>query len=156
MIDDLEKMLKIAATDVFATMLSFKVEISALNGQIADGRLEIAGAVGITGSIDGIVYLYSTEAFGRQMTATLLGLSLADVEGEEMVNDAIGELTNMLAGNIKSRLCDHGKPCCISIPAVVRGRSLKIGSVSGAESRALFVKCRPTDGVLVEILIKPK
>ena len=38
--------------------------------------------------------------------------------------DAIGELTNMVAGNAKARL-DHGD-CSISCPSVVLGRGISV------------------------------
>ena len=71
-----------------------------------------------------------------------------------MVNDAVGELTNMLAGMIKSRLCDKGVTCVISIPAVVRGQSFRIDSVSSTEKHTVFFKYGKYIA-MAEIMVKP-
>ncbi len=45
------------------------------------------------------------------------------------VNDVIGECTNMLAGGLKSVLCDKGYECAVSTPAIIRGTSFAIESL---------------------------
>ena len=45
--------------------------------------------------------------------------------GEREISDVVGELTNMLAGGCKSRLCDQGCPVAISIPNIIRGESVR-------------------------------
>ena len=153
MIEELEKMLKSAATEVFRTMLNFQLDFEAMQSPSLDGHPHVARAVGFTGNFNGVVYLYCTGTFARQITGTLLGLSVDHTGGDEMVNDAMGELTNMLAGHIKSRLCDRGRPCSITIPTVVRGRDFRIEPVNGAEKRAIWVVCSK-NRVLLEILMK--
>ena len=49
-------------------------------------------------------------------------------ETNELVNDVIGELTNMIAGGLKSAYCDAGYPCSISIPTIIRGKSFTVGN----------------------------
>jgi chemotaxis protein CheX len=155
MIDDVEKMLRSAATEIFSTMLNIQVQLEASDALTTDGSPHIAGAVGFTGKFNGVVYLYSGVKFARAMTCNLLGLSEDQIEGDEMVNDAMGELTNMLAGHIKSRMCDRGASCAITIPSVVRGRDFRIEPISGAERRAIWAIC-PRDRVRIEIIMKPE
>jgi chemotaxis protein CheX len=65
-------------------------------------------------------------AFGRLLTADLLGMDVDEIESDEEVNDVIGELSNMIGGDIKSRLCDCGLPCELSIPSITYGSDFKI------------------------------
>ncbi len=151
---DLEGMLKSAATGVFNTMLSLDVQFNPPNENFFDGEAHIAGAVGFTGDYNGVIYLYASAKFARKITGILLGISDEEIEGNEMVNDALGELTNMVAGHIKSRLCDRGAACVMTIPAVVRGNDFRIEPVSGANRQTLYFQCNGGQ-VLVEVLIKP-
>lgn len=155
MIKDLEDMLKSAASEVFATMLNMKVTFETPNVQTLDSETHVAGAVGFTGKFNAVIYLYSNVMFARKMTGNLLGLSEDMIEGNEMINDAVGELTNMHAGHLKSRLSDRGYPCVITIPAVVCGRDFRIEPVSGAVRHAVCVRAN-TDWVLLEVLVKPE
>ena len=70
-----------------------------------------------------------------------------------MVNDAFGELTNMVGGVIKSNLEDLNQSCMMTVPSVVRGSNFSIEAVTGVERRSVYCIC---DGgrVLVEALIK--
>jgi chemotaxis protein CheX len=151
---DLEKILEAAAQNVFTTMLSFKVEFQKLDGEFFDGEVHVAGTVGLTGAFNGMIYLYSSALFARRMTCRLLSMTDSEIEGNEMVNDAIGELTNMMAGFIKSKLDNQGCRCVMTIPTVVRGRDFKIEPITGVARKTIYFQ---SDGgkVLVEALLKP-
>lgn len=53
---------------------------------------------------------------------------------EDMVCDAIGEICNMVAGNLKNKLIDLDKLCLLSVPAVVTGHAYRFRSLAGGES----------------------
>jgi chemotaxis protein CheX len=38
----------------------------------------------------------------------------------------MGEVTNMLAGGLKSWLCDAGASCALTTPAIIRGTSFQV------------------------------
>lgn len=156
MIEYLESLLKSAAIEVFTTMLNFQVQIEPPQPEALTGDSHVAGAVGFTGRLNGMVCLHSTTSFARHMTSVLLGLKPEEVDGDEMINDAVGELTNMLAGHMKSRLLDKGISCAITIPAVVRGKEFRINSVSHAERSAISLRCNQRTLLLMEVLIKPQ
>jgi CheY-specific phosphatase CheX len=155
MIKDMEDMIKSAANEVFATMLNMSVTFEHPDIQMQDSQTHVAGAVGFTGKFNGVIYLYSNLEFARKMTCCLLGLTDDQIEGNEMINDVVGELTNMHAGHLKSRLSDRGQSCVITIPAVVSGRDFRIEPVSGAERYAVCVRANK-NCVLLEMLVKPE
>ncbi len=115
---------------------------------------QVAGAVGFTGKLDGVVYLFTPVSFARLITGRLLGLSDNEIDGDDMVNDAIGELTNMVVGHVKSRMCDRGAACVMTIPSVVRGSHFSITPVSPTDSRTLHFVCQDQH-LLVQVLVKP-
>jgi len=89
------------------------------------------------GSISGLIYLDLDLHFANRCAARLLGMSSAEIDaaGEETVNDAIGELTNMTLGAFKNQLCDRGFPCKLTIPSVIRGQQFVATPVMGATRR---------------------
>ena len=79
----------------------------------------------------------------------------AEIDGEEMVNDSMGELGNIVVGHIKSRLCDRGMPCVLTIPSIVRGSQFTIEPTASATRMVLGFKCDDKEQVAIEVLIKP-
>jgi chemotaxis protein CheX len=155
MIQDMDELVNSAATEVFETMLSIKLAPEPLE-QAANnnGQGHIAGSVGFIGRLSGVVYIHATESLAKTITSTLLGLSEPEIEGNEMVNDAMGEMANMIVGHMKSRLSDRGMPCVLTIPSVVRGSNFSVEAVSSTEGRIYAYACRK-DHLLIELLLKP-
>ena len=150
---DLKKFIINAVRDVFDTMLSMEVEtveepsLENFNG----GR--IVGSIGFAGLVMGNLNLHVDEVFARQMTAAMLDLETDDIEGNEEINDVIGELCNMICGGLKSRLCDEGLACELSIPSITSGKEFTIESQGWARSeRYGFRNHQHT--ALVEIFMK--
>ena len=134
-------------------MLNTPLQIDTSTETVPEGEFHIAGAVGLTGAYNGIIYLYSTAVVARKLTCRLLGMEESDIESDDMVNDAFGEMTNMVAGVIKSNLENLNHACIMTVPSVVRGSNFSIEAVSGVERHSIHCKC--DDGkILVEALIK--
>jgi chemotaxis protein CheX len=70
-------------------------------------------------------------------------MSPAEVEmnGYEVIKDAIGEITNMTAGGFKNRLCDIGFPCKLTLPTIVRGKDLSVDGFKGTERHIFQFEC---------------
>jgi len=118
-------------TEVFATMLSLPAEIladAAPGG--ASGR--VSGSVGFVGeTVTGAVYLHVPAALAGHMTGAMLGLPAEETPGDAEVNDVVGEVTNMVAGGLKSWLCDAGAACALGTPAIIRGTAFQIIASDG-------------------------
>jgi chemotaxis protein CheX len=114
--------------NVFDTMLSMEVE--SIEGQPAETKNgnHIVGSVGFAGAVLGNLNLHVDEEFACLMTAAMLGMEVDEIEGDEEVHDVIGELCNMICGDLKSRLCDAGLTCELSIPSITTGKDFKIES----------------------------
>jgi chemotaxis protein CheX len=77
----------------------------------------LTGCVQITGAWQGAVTLDCSAELARQAAAVMFGIEPRGV-GPDQVQDAIGELTNIIGGNFKSLLPE---PCHLSLPAVTEG-----------------------------------
>lgn len=142
-----------AVKEVFQSMLSMEVNPEPPNPLTADPDGQIIGSVGFIGDATGIICLYAGAGFARVITSRLLGIPEEEVDAEEMVPDAIGELSNMVAGYVKSRLCDRGLPCTLTIPSVVRGQQLSVECSGQVTTRAIgFHNCK--HHLLAEVLLK--
>jgi len=97
----------------------------------------VVGTVGFIGVINGLIYLYLDDKFANQCAGNMLGMDAAELAdaGDDCVNDAIGELTNMTVGTFKNQLSDRGFPCKLTIPSILRGSRFKIEPISSATRR---------------------
>ena len=154
-IDDVCDLLRGSVPEVFGTMLSMNAE----PGEPADylaaaDECMVAASVGFVGEATGVVYLHLTAPFARVLAGRMLGMEEEEFDGDEMVNDVIGELSNMIVGAVKSRLCDEGTACALTIPSFVRGKGISIGATGGPERRLLGFRCG-SGGVALELLMQP-
>jgi chemotaxis protein CheX len=68
----------------------------------------------------------------------MLGMEVEEAEeAEEDVNDALGEIANMLGGQVKMVLSKGGMDMNISIPTVISGEEYTINSM--AESDCVII-----------------
>jgi len=141
-----------AIKEVFSTMLGQYVQIiepvkqmswPPLDGKQVQHDPYVVGTVGFIGQINGLIYFYMPEKFARIATAHMLGMSEleVDAEGAAVINDAIGELTNMTVGVFKNGLCDLGLSCRLTIPSILRGTNFSIQPVSTAARWVFHFGC---------------
>ncbi len=141
-----------AVSEVFDTMLEMDVEVMDGAGRELTGA-RIVGTVGLAGQAQGSVVIQVTYSFSRLITADMLGMEDDEIESDEEVHDVIGELSNMIGGDIKSRLCDAGLTCELSIPSITSGTDFKIESMDfGRHEIFAFIHGEHT--ALVEVYIK--
>lgn len=150
-----------AVTNVFKTMIgrepSVSADTDALIGKpvpVTD-RPQIVGTVGFIGECNGLIYLHLDLAFARMCTRLLLGMNEVELDeaGDEVINDAIGELTNMTVGSFKNGLCDAGHPCKLTIPSILRGTNFSIEPISSVVRHSFYFSCGE-HRLVAEILIK--
>lgn len=155
MIDELEVMLKTAVAQVFGTMLKTEARSVPVNTETMGAEAHIASAVGFIGDMTGVVYIYASSSYASQMTSVMLEMDPNEPQGDDMVNDAMGEIANMIVGNLKAALVEQGKSCVLTIPSIVRGSNISIESVSSATRRVLCFRCGDANNLVVELMIKP-
>lgn len=149
---DLKELVINAVNSVFDMMLSLEVEISDADSQVVVDGNKIVGSVSFAGDVMGNLTIHVGDTFARLMTAAMLGAESEEIDGEE-VSDVIGELSNMIGGDLKSRLCDSGFPCQLSIPSVTSGSDFKIES-RGWMKYECFAFRHQHHIALVEVFIK--
>ncbi len=105
--------------NAFETMLGCRVERRSL--KLRDGSAdlhEISGMIGLSGHIAGMAVLSLSRKVALKSASALLMIE-ADQINEEVI-DAVGELTNMVAGAAKSQMGPYD--VSIGLPSVITGR----------------------------------
>jgi chemotaxis protein CheX len=75
---------------------------------------EVVAAVAVSGAWHGLVLIACSRPASREAAAALLGMG-ADEVTEGDIDDALGELANVIGGNVKSLLPE---PCVLGLPDV--------------------------------------
>lgn len=151
---DIKALVSNAIRNVFATMVSMEVVLLDDGPPRMDGGELIVGSVSFAGAVMGSINLHVNRAFARSITAAMLGLEADEIESDEEIHDVIGEVCNMIGGDLSSRLCNSGMPCKLSIPSIVTGNNFMFESRGWAKKEQLGFQYR-ADNSLVEVFLKP-
>ena len=152
--NDVRLLLSASITDVFATMFDMEAKSAAVQNLRANGELVVAGSVGFVGAANGMVYIFFGAGFAQELADRFLGSDEPGSSSEEMVNDVVGELSNMVVGGVKSQLCDLGFSCVLTIPSVMRGRNLSAVPIHRVDQQIMGFRCG-AGYILVELQLKP-
>jgi flagellar motor switch protein FliN len=119
-----------AVIDVFDTMLSARLEPTDTNSPDSLETPRNVGSVSFAGDATGLVSIHVGNKFSRELAADMLGIEVEELEGEEKINDMMGELVNIVGGNLKSAFTDAGLSCALSTPSFITGTDYKIESLN--------------------------
>jgi chemotaxis protein CheX len=84
---------------------------------------DISGIIGLTGEAQGAVAISLTEDAALKITKILTGKDHTSID--ENVTDAVGEIINIIAGNVKKNLEEIFR-LKISIPSIIKGKSHQV------------------------------
>jgi chemotaxis protein CheX len=97
------------------------IEVASAGPPVPGGEVS-SSLVGITGTWDGAVIVACDRDLAVRFAMAMFALAESEVSDDE-INDALGELANMVGGNFKSML----PPICnLSLPTVVEGREYRV------------------------------
>lgn len=127
--DDMARYIIDATKEVFSTMMVMEVEDQyPLRDPVTEFHCSVTGMVGLAGSYTGILSVHCPQVLALKITSNMLGMDVEEV-GED-VNDALGEIANMLGGHVKQVLSKGGLDLNLSIPTVISGEAYTISAVS--------------------------
>ncbi|GJL80112.1 MAG: hypothetical protein NPINA01_31010 [Nitrospinaceae bacterium] len=99
---------------IWQSILSLEARPTENGQEISKNNYALAGCIHITGAWEGTVTIDYPMSLAKQVASIMFNLNNQEVD-KELIQDALGELTNMTGGNIKSLLPE---PCYLSLPAV--------------------------------------
>lgn len=124
LVDISEKIIE-STIEIFSTMVM--MDISVEERDVADsGKLHdaITGLIGLAGTHKGVLAIHIPHQVAIAITSSFLGMDVDEIN--EDVEDAVGELANMLGGNIKAVLAENGRDIDLSLPSTISGASYQL------------------------------
>jgi len=148
--DNIQTMVVDAVEKFFSTMLEWPIHFKAVREGIPEADMDeppppvfnsnkplVVGMVGFVGAMSGVLNLHLEDELSINITGAFLGMTEDEVmeEGHEVINDALGEMGNMVGGTFKNELCDLGYECRMTLPSILRGSNFSIETPSGVFRR---------------------
>lgn len=123
--------------DVFVSMVG--VENIDLQPQHIDVTTHftqcLTAMVGLAGTYNGLVSVHLPWPLAISFTSLMLGMEVTEIDDD--VNDAMGEIANMIAGSFKQHLSKGGSDIQLSTPSVVNGSDYMVTSGNNIENISL-------------------
>jgi flagellar motor switch protein FliN len=88
-----------------------------------------------------MVSIHAGDSFSREMAAEMLGMEVEEIEGDEEIRDMLGEMGNIVGGNLKSAFTDAGLMCALSTPSFTSGTDFKIEALNMENYERFAFRC---------------
>ncbi len=117
--------------DVFSTMLMVDLE-SDCDGEVEKHHIQsnLTSMIGLGGGIRGMLAVHCPAVVAKAITGNFLGMDVEELD--EDVKDAIGEIANMVAGNLKISYESIDIQIELAIPTSIVGDSFTISGIAHA------------------------
>jgi len=134
-----------AALNTFKTYAGFDLVVGNphFSGRTQGFDQDIAAIIGFSGGIRGAVVISMKKTLIIKLTDKLTGVQHNEIDDDAV--DAIGEIVNIIAGNIKREVPD-GEKIEISLPTVIKGRGSSF-SWPGRQSRTLCISFKHQEDI---------
>jgi len=149
--DESVALLAHALPEVFVKMLSIEPGLGTpYESKSPLSQSELTGLIALAGQERGSVSMHTTRDQAAALTATLLGISPDQITDADEIRDAMGEIINMIAGDVKLSLANHSIAVEISLPTVVMGSEISVSVQARRSVVAPFET--PFGRILVELV----
>ncbi len=120
-----DKMIE-STKEIFSSMVMMEInvkEIMDVHGPLHD---TITGMIGLAGTHKGVLAVHIPYSVAMAITSSFLMMDVTEIN--EDVHDAVGEIANMLGGNIKTILSENGRDIDLSLPTTIAGSEYSFSS----------------------------
>ena len=112
--------------ELFELMLSMKLEAWDAASEAVQQGDRVVATVNFAGDVLGAVSIVAERNFARIITGKMIDRPLEEIQNEEEIKDVIGEICNIVSGNLKGGFSDSGLVCEVSLPSITSGHDFKI------------------------------
>lgn len=106
---------------------------------------DVSGIIGISGDVKGSLALSFSANCVLKIVSNMLGEQHTSIDGD--IQDAVGEMTNMISGAARKKIEGLGYKLFAAIPTVVSGKNHSITHVMGGPS--IIIPFETDDGPFV-------
>jgi len=129
------------------------VDVSTRNPHFLDPdkglEWDISAVIGLSGAVRGAVIVSMKAELAIKLTDLLAGPGHNSIDAD--VVDAIGEINNIIAGNIKPKV-PNGERIVISIPTVIKGKEHSIAWPS-KQTRILCIPFKAYENDIFHLMV---
>ncbi len=129
---DFAKIISETTEEIFNCMIFIDI---AAQSPLESGKqvlaCHVSAMIGLTGDLTAMLGIHCPENVGLAISGAMLGMELEEVDAD--VKDALGEISNMLAGGIKERVSSENINLDLAIPTAVAGTSYTISAPKGSQ-----------------------
>lgn len=129
-----------SAKEIFSSMMMMEI---AVHGEQTTKSMalkeSISGVIGLAGTHKGVLAIHIPNKVAMAITSAFLGMDVDEMS--EDVEDAVGELANMLGGNVKSILSENGRDISLSLPSTITGQHYDFQPTKEAERIIIPFRC---------------
>jgi chemotaxis protein CheX len=138
--DEVRKTIAEITKGVFSTMVMLDVvDETPLEEPVLNFHETVTSMVGLAGSHSGIIAIHCPKKLALMVTSNMLGMDVTEVD--EDVNDAMGEIANMVGGDVKHIFSPKGADINLSIPTVIYGSDYALESISNSDALVMPFVC---------------
>ena len=113
-----------ATVDVFRTMMNLNITVGEVTVEKARPRkAEVIGSIGVAGFLTGSISMFLPRSIAAKAVGSLMMMDPDELTDDD-ISDAIGEVTNMVGGGVKTELFQKAPLFDISVPSVFMGADL--------------------------------
>ena len=127
-----------ATQQTFLNYMGIELITGEVEKRVTPVDSDITGIVGVAGDRVGYILVTTNSQTARTIARELLMEEEAD---EECIRDAVGELTNNIAGCLKSEYHEQYGGVALGLPLVVSGRLRMIGDNTD-DNASINIQCK--------------
>ncbi len=118
---EIKKRISASVEEIFSTMVMMSIVPSAQGMDLKPLKKSITAVIGFSGEKRGLLAVHMPLKVAFAVTSSFLMMDVDELN--EDVEDAIGELANMIGGEVKNILSSGGKDIDLSVPSTISGET---------------------------------
>ncbi len=125
-----DKMIE-STKEIFSSMVMMEISVKEIMTDHGPLNDTITGMIGLAGTHKGVLAVHIPYGVAMAITSSFLMMDVTEIN--EDVHDAVGEIANMLGGNVKTILSDNGRDIDLSLPTTIAGSEYSFSSDKDVE-----------------------
>ena len=136
-----------ATNEIFSSMVMMEVRVDGdIRSTLTPLENSITGVIGLAGTHKGVIAMHFPNPVAMTITGSFLGMEIGEIN--EDVEDAVGELANMLGGSVKAILSANGRDIDLSLPSVISGKNYDFQPTRDIERVVIPFQCDAGDFIV--------
>ncbi len=126
-----------ATEEIFGTMIFLDISPEqplAVGKEVLD--CHVSAMIGLSGDFSAMLSVHCAKPTSLAITGAMLGMEVEEIDAD--VKDALGEISNMLAGYLKDAFAEEDVALELSIPTAISGKSVTISSSPTKSNRVII------------------